>query len=134
MHDGESGDGRDYEVGRGKPPTHSRFPKGVSGHPTGRPKGSLNLKTLHRKVYERRIKLGINGAPETVTALEAIMLTECDLALKGDMRAIKAVQDRQQKYDDGRRLELEEKVRAIIKRARSSRQGVAEFADKPQSR
>ena len=34
-----SEDKRDYEVGRGKPPVHTRFKKGQSGNPRGpRPK------------------------------------------------------------------------------------------------
>ena len=32
----------DYEVGYGKPPKSSRFKKGKSGNPKGRPKGAKN--------------------------------------------------------------------------------------------
>jgi len=32
---------RDYEVGRGKPPVHSRFKKGQSGNPRGCPPKNL---------------------------------------------------------------------------------------------
>jgi Family of unknown function (DUF5681) len=32
-----------YKVGYGKPPKTTRFKKGKSGNPGGRPKGSLNL-------------------------------------------------------------------------------------------
>ena len=32
-----------YEVGYGKPPQHTRFKKGESGHPAGRPRGSTNV-------------------------------------------------------------------------------------------
>jgi hypothetical protein len=39
-------DGRDYPVGYGKPPRHTRFVKGQSGNPRGHPPGAKNIKTL----------------------------------------------------------------------------------------
>lgn len=36
----------EYEVGYGRPPTHTRFQPGKSGNPNGRPKGSKNTKTI----------------------------------------------------------------------------------------
>ena len=36
----------DYKVGYKKPPLHSRFKKGQSGNPRGRPRGSKNFSTL----------------------------------------------------------------------------------------
>ena len=36
----------DYAVGYGKPPKHTRFKKGRSGNPRGRPRGAKNLSTL----------------------------------------------------------------------------------------
>ena len=37
--------GRDHDAGYGKPPRHSRFKKGQSGNPKGRPRGSRNFST-----------------------------------------------------------------------------------------
>jgi hypothetical protein len=49
-----------YEVGYGRPPTHTRFSKGHSGNPGGRPRGitpgratALALKELYRLVTVR---------------------------------------------------------------------------------
>ena len=39
-------DKADYKVGYKKPPLHSRFQKGQSGNPRGRPRGSKNFSTL----------------------------------------------------------------------------------------
>ena len=35
-----------YEVGRGKPPVHTRWKPGQSGNPGGRPKHSRNFGTI----------------------------------------------------------------------------------------
>jgi hypothetical protein len=38
-----------YQVGYGRPPAKSRFKKGTSGNPRGRPKHSKNMKTIIRR-------------------------------------------------------------------------------------
>ena len=42
------------KVGYGKPPLHSRFTRGQSGNPKGRPKGVRNFKTDVRPRWKRR--------------------------------------------------------------------------------
>ena len=39
-------DKTDYKVGYKRPPLHTRFRKGQSGNPRGRPRGSKNFSTL----------------------------------------------------------------------------------------
>ena len=71
-----------YEVGYGKPPKHTRFPKGQSGNLKGRPKGSKNLKTLARKVLLQPVTLrDKSGKPRKFTTLEAALLRMRSLAL-----------------------------------------------------
>ena len=46
---------RYYHVGYGKPPVHSRFAKGKSGNPKGRPKGSGSLASRLQKMLGEEI-------------------------------------------------------------------------------
>ena len=48
------GQPRDYPVGYGKPPAESRFQKGQSGNPGGRPRGTKKLVTLLGEVLSQR--------------------------------------------------------------------------------
>src|SRR5215469_5153687 len=52
---------RDYEVGYGKPPRSSRFKKGQSGNPRGRPSGSKNLSTLLSEALNEPVIVTENG-------------------------------------------------------------------------
>ena len=52
---------REYAVGKGRPPQHTRFRKGQSGNPTGRRKGSLNMATLLERALNERVAVTENG-------------------------------------------------------------------------
>ena len=56
---------RQYTVGKGKPPEHTRFQKGQSGNPTGRRKGSKNVATLLEQVLNERVVVTENGKRKT---------------------------------------------------------------------
>src|SRR4051794_12705145 len=76
----------EYEVGRGKPPRHSRFKKGESGNPGGRKKGTSNLKTLAKMLAEEEVPLGANG--KTVPFVLAVFKRQGLAALQGNTRAM----------------------------------------------
>ncbi len=62
---------RDYAVGFGKPPEATRFKKGSSGNPKGRPKGSRNKPNLPALQDERLKSIIMEEAYRTITVNEA---------------------------------------------------------------
>lgn len=80
---------RQYIVGKGKPPEHTRFQKGQSGNPTGRRKGSKNVATLLEQVLNERVVVTENGKRKRITKLQAMLKQLANQAASGDHRAIK---------------------------------------------
>jgi hypothetical protein len=80
---------RQYIVGKGKPPEHTRFQKGQSGNPTGRRKGSKNVATLLEQVLNERVVVTENGKRKRITKLHAMLKQLVNQAASGDNRAIK---------------------------------------------
>jgi hypothetical protein len=74
------------KVGYGNPPVHSRFKPGQSGNPSGRPKGSENLKTLFNRILDEEISLRDGADVKKVSKAEALMRGVVVGALKGDPR------------------------------------------------
>src|SRR5438105_15134853 len=64
---------RDYEVGYGKLPRHSRFKTGQSGNPRGRAPGAKNLRTLLSEALNECVIVTENGGRSKVTNREAII-------------------------------------------------------------
>jgi hypothetical protein len=52
-----------YEVGDKKPPLHSRFKRGQSGNPKGRPKGNSDFGAALMRELRKRVAATINGNP-----------------------------------------------------------------------
>jgi hypothetical protein len=84
---GQTGN-RDYEVGFGKPPKHTRFQKGHSGNPRGRPRGSLNTSTLLEQALKEKVVVSENGRRKKVSKHRAILKQLVNKAAQGDHRAI----------------------------------------------
>lgn len=77
-----------YKVGYGRPPLHTRFQKGRSGNPRGRPKGSRNLATLIAKALDRRVAVNENGRRRTISSREAIIAELVNRSVAADLKAI----------------------------------------------
>ena len=84
---------RDYEVGYGKPPRHTRFTKGQSGNPRGRPPGAKNLKTLLSEALNEPVIVTENGGRRKVTKRQAIVTQLVNRSATADFRAIKILLD-----------------------------------------
>ena len=82
---------RDYEVGYGKPPHHTRFQSGQSGNPRGRPSGSKNLKTLLSEALNEPVIITENGRRRKITKREAIVREVVNYSARPDLRAVRIV-------------------------------------------
>jgi hypothetical protein len=78
----------EYKVGYGKPPKDTQFPKGQSGNPKGRPKGSKNLATLIHEMLDQLIPVREDGRSRKVPARAAIAKRMVNGGLAGNQRAI----------------------------------------------
>src|ERR1041384_4411981 len=80
--------GASYAGGYCRPPVHSRFKPGQSGNPSGRVKGSKNLKTLFHQILNEEITLREGGEVKKMSKAEAMMRGLIISALKGDTRSL----------------------------------------------
>ena len=83
----------DYEVGYGKPPRETRFAKGQSGNPRGRPSGAKNFKTLLSDALNEPVIVTENGGRRKVTKRQAIITQLVNRSAAADFRAIKILFD-----------------------------------------
>ena len=84
---------RDYEVGYGKPRRHTRFTKGQSGNPRGRPPGAKNLGTLLSEALNELVIVAENGGHRQITKRQAIVTQIVNRSATADLRAVKILLD-----------------------------------------
>ena len=70
------------------PPRHTRFRKGQSGNPKGRPKGTLNMATVLERTLRERVVINENGKRKTITKLEAAVKQLTNKAASGELKAL----------------------------------------------
>ena len=79
---------KDYDVGRGKPPVSGQFPKGKSGNPSGRPRGTKNFATDVEEILNTKVKVQENGKSVKVSSQKATLMRLREKALNGDARSM----------------------------------------------
>ena len=87
---------RNDEVGYRKPPRRTRFRKGQSGNPRGRPSGAKNLSTMLSEALNERVIVAENGRRRKITKRKAIITQVVNRAAKGYWRDTKLILDIEQ--------------------------------------
>ncbi len=77
------------QVGYKKPPQASRFQKGRSGNPTGRPWKAPTLPELLGKVSKQKVTTNTKNGPKRMTKLEASLTQLANKAASGDLKALR---------------------------------------------
>jgi hypothetical protein len=81
-----------YEVGYGRPPLASRFKKGRSGNPKGRPKSqSKAIGQLLLTALDTPVTVSLGGREQSVDATKALLINLVHQAIKGDPNAFRAL-------------------------------------------
>jgi hypothetical protein len=87
-----------YEVGYRKPPSHTRFRKGASGNPKGRPRGGKNFLTVLKNELFGTIRITEGGRTYVVTKLAALIKARISRSLQGDKRDADRIFTLMEKY------------------------------------
>lgn len=83
----------DYRVGYGKPPLETRFKRGQSGNPRGRPRGAKNLATLLDEALNELVVVNENSGRRRISKRKAALKQLVNEAAKGNWRALKLLVD-----------------------------------------
>jgi hypothetical protein len=91
----EAAEAAAYATGYRKPPLHTRFRKGQSGNPAGRPPKSARLRAKELTIADAYravvVKEDGDGRAVPVPALQAILRSQVAFAIKGNGPAQRAV-------------------------------------------
>lgn len=99
--------------GYGRPPVASRFVKGRSGNPNGRPR-NRHRAIPHDAVLGQMVTIREDGRERRVTAAEAFLLQLTRKGLAGDSAAARASLDAIETARARRRQEVREQISTVI--------------------
>jgi hypothetical protein len=82
-----------------RPDIRTRFKKGQSGNPSGRPKGRKNDAVLIKDLLFKTIRVSDGGRVRSVPKIVAAIEVCLNKALKGDIRALEKIMKIAEKLD-----------------------------------
>jgi len=104
-------------TGYKRPPKHTRFKKGQSGNPRGRPKkddpgmgDARSIDALVLKQAERRIAVREGEKIKEIPAIEAVLLAQYVSASKGNSHAQRHIIERYERAERARRRRIEAEI------------------------
>jgi hypothetical protein len=77
----------DHDIGYGKPPKHTRWKKGQSGNPRGRPAKGKSFKNIIPEELDRVVTITENGRQVNVTVRRMVVRGMAAKAAKGNVPA-----------------------------------------------
>ena len=80
----------DYEIGKGRPPKHTRWKRGQSGNPSGAKKRRTLIDEL-TEILDEEIDTVVDGETTVMTGRRVVARKLFVMAAKGDMRAVTLV-------------------------------------------
>jgi hypothetical protein len=122
------------DVGYCKPPRHAQFRKGQSGNPGGRPRRepverlkALTLQEAYRGMTIRRE----DGIAEPALAIQAILRSQVELAMGGNVRAQRDILNAVRAYEraDAEKAAAEAYVEELVRRAMDLEDGLRAAED-----
>jgi hypothetical protein len=129
----------DYAVGYGKPPVESRFQKGQSGNPSGRPrfKERERAKALALSEAYRLVTVRDGDQMKRIPAIQAVHRSQIALAAKGNgpaqravLRIVQAIEGERHSLDmELVKTAIEYKADAEREIARRARLGITDISD-----
>jgi hypothetical protein len=83
-----------HDVGYKKPPREKQWPKGTSGNPAGRKKGSRNIKIIFNKVANKLVSVkDVNGNTKKMTLMSYVVTSVLQKVASGNTKhALQALQ------------------------------------------
>ena len=88
---GGNGSDGNYDIGYRRPPRHTRFKKGQTGNPNGRPQGRANAKTIVSRAINEKVSIREGDKARDMTKLEGMLQAHLVKAIKGDARSANLV-------------------------------------------